>query len=473
MDTWALATVAFLLLVFAALSHRLKRSYVTLAIFFTSAGLLAGPVLGLLDLELGSEPIKLLAEATLTLVLFSDASRISIPALRRRVQRSGAPPRARPSPDHCGRDSGRRRRPPRREPRRGARPRRHPGVHGRRPRAGGRDGQAHPVPDPAGPQRGERAQRRPLRAALLHRARHRRGRRRRAQRARRPRARRRGDRLGVVGGIAAGALGAVALRTAQRRGLAEAHWLQILTAATALLAAGIAHGLGGSIFIAAFVGGFVFGGVRRDVGGEVGYLVDQGGEVLNAVTFLVFGAVILGPALDDLGWEAVLYAVLSLTVVRMLPVALATLGTRARPPTIAFLGWFGPRGLASIVFAVILVEEAALPHQETLLLAVVATVGLSVYAHGLSALPLTERYVAGTSRTRPSSFPRWRACRHPSSRHGPREAEGGSGRAPPPPPSGRVPTASGRRPGFDFLPCPRRGRRRRSCPSTCSRRCSS
>ena len=83
MDTWALATVAFLLLVFAALSHRLKRSYVTLAIFFTSTGLLAGPALGLLDLELGSEPIKLLAEATLTLVLFSDASRISIPALRR------------------------------------------------------------------------------------------------------------------------------------------------------------------------------------------------------------------------------------------------------------------------------------------------------------------------------------------------------------------------------------------------------
>jgi NhaP-type Na+/H+ or K+/H+ antiporter len=198
---------------------------------------------------------------------------------------------------------------------------------------------------------------------------------------------------GLVGGISAGALGAVVLRTAQRRGLAEAHWLQILTAATALLAAGIAHGLGGSIFIAAFVGGFVFGGARRDTGGEVGYLVDQGGEVLNAVTFLVFGAVILGPALDDLGWEALLYAVLSLTVVRMLPVALATLGTRARPPTVAFLGWFGPRGLASIVFAVILVEEAALPHQETLLLAVIATVALSVYAHGLSALPLTQRYV--------------------------------------------------------------------------------
>ena len=110
----------------------------------------------------------------------------------------------------------------------------------------------------------------------------------------------------------------------------EPHWLQILTVATALLAAGIATGLGGSIFIAAFIGGFVFGVVGRDSGGEVSYLVDEGGELLNAVTFIVFGAAILGPALDDLGWEVLVYAVLSLTVVRMLPVALALLGTGAR-----------------------------------------------------------------------------------------------------------------------------------------------
>jgi NhaP-type Na+/H+ or K+/H+ antiporter len=77
----------------------------------------------------------------------------------------------------------------------------------------------------------------------------------------------------------------------------------------------------------------------------------------------------------------------------MLRVALSVIGTGARPPTVAFLGWFGPRGLASIVFAVILFEESALPHQDTILLAVVATVALSVYAHGLSAQPLTKRYV--------------------------------------------------------------------------------
>ena len=198
---------------------------------------------------------------------------------------------------------------------------------------------------------------------------------------------------GLVAGVAAGVLGALALRVAARRSLVEPHWLQILTAATALLAAGIATGLGGSIFIAAFTGGFLFGVVGRRPAGEVSYLVDEGGELLNAVTFIVFGAAILGPALDDLGWEVLVYAVLSLTVVRMLPVALALLGTGARRPTLAFVGWFGPRGLATIVFAVILIDESSLPHERTLLLAVVATIGISVFAHGLTARPLTNRYV--------------------------------------------------------------------------------
>jgi NhaP-type Na+/H+ or K+/H+ antiporter len=86
------------------------------------------------------------------------------------------------------------------------------------------------------------------------------------------------------------------------------------------------------------------------------------------------------------------YAVLSLTVVRMLPVALSLLGTGARRETVAFVGWFGPRGLASIVFGVLLVQDAQLPHERTLLLAAAITVGLSVYVHGVTAAPLTDRY---------------------------------------------------------------------------------
>jgi len=99
LGAWELATVALVLLGFSAISGRLERSLVTPAIFFTCAGLLAGPVFGLIELRIGSEPVKLLAEATLTLVLFADASRISLPALRKEFAVSWARSR-------CGSRSG-------------------------------------------------------------------------------------------------------------------------------------------------------------------------------------------------------------------------------------------------------------------------------------------------------------------------------------------------------------------------------
>ena len=101
---------------------------------------------------------------------------------------------------------------------------------------------------------------------------------------------------------------------------------------------------------------------------------EETGATLDSVTFLVFGAVLLGPAFKHMSWHIVLYAVLSLTVVRMVPVAIALFGTHARPATVAFMGWFGPRGLASIVFAVI-VEDAHLPHSADIATVTYLTVG--------------------------------------------------------------------------------------------------
>src|SRR5204862_4713784 len=139
----------------------------------------------------------------------------------------------------------------------------------------------------------------------------------------------------------------------RRRGFMDSDWGQIPPAATAALAYGLAAPLGGSGFIAAFVAGFVFGALHRDTEGETTYLVDQLGELTNAVTFIVFGAAIVGPVLAGLTWKTALYGVLSLTVIRMVPVAVSLLGTHARLRTVAFVGWFGPRGLASIVFTII------------------------------------------------------------------------------------------------------------------------
>jgi NhaP-type Na+/H+ or K+/H+ antiporter len=197
---------------------------------------------------------------------------------------------------------------------------------------------------------------------------------------------------GILFGAIAGFVGGLVVRIARRRGLMDSAWSQILPVATAGLAYGLASPLGGSGFIAAFVAGFAFGALHRDTEGQTTYLLDQFGALANSVTFLVFGAAIAGSVLADLTWRAAVYGILSLTVVRMLPVAVSLLGTHARPRTVAFVGWFGPRGLASIVFTVIALEQGTLPHSSAITVAVVFTIVLSVYLHGFSAKPLTERY---------------------------------------------------------------------------------
>jgi sodium/hydrogen antiporter len=199
---------------------------------------------------------------------------------------------------------------------------------------------------------------------------------------------------GVLAGMVAGAAAACVVVVAGGHRHVGDSWLQVVPLAAAGLAFGVADPIGGSGFIAAFVGGFVFGAIRRRSGGEVGHLIEELGDVLNATTFVVFGAVLLGPALGEVTWTVALYAVLSLTIVRLIPVAVAMVGTGARRPTLAFLGWFGPRGLASIVFAVLVLEEGGLPHDGLILETIYITIGLSVLAHGLTAAPLANRYAS-------------------------------------------------------------------------------
>ena len=197
---------------------------------------------------------------------------------------------------------------------------------------------------------------------------------------------------GVVGGVAGGLVVAAIVIHAGRRKLIAGPWMQVIPAAGAFLAYGTASALGGSGFIAAFVAGMTF---RRALGRDPEQINDFSeklGDVLNGVTFVLFGAILLGPALGEISWKLALYAVLSLTLVRMLPVAIAMFGLRAKAPTLGFLGWFGPRGLASIVFAVIVVQQSKLPHENLIVLAIYLTVGLSVFAHGLTAAPLAARY---------------------------------------------------------------------------------
>jgi NhaP-type Na+/H+ or K+/H+ antiporter len=204
---------------------------------------------------------------------------------------------------------------------------------------------------------------------------------------------------GVVGGVVAGGAAAYVLRAARSHGWMEGHWAQVVPVVGAAGSFGIADASGGSGFIAAFVGGVAFGIVtRRDNSAE---FAEELGGVLNGLTLIVFGAAVLGPFWSDIDARDLVYAMLSLTAVRMIPVAIAMLGSQAKVPTVLFLGWFGPRGLASIVFGVVVVEASGLPHTSDLVVALTATIALSVAAHGVTAAPLVRRYVAWHDARRP------------------------------------------------------------------------
>jgi sodium/hydrogen antiporter len=200
--------------------------------------------------------------------------------------------------------------------------------------------------------------------------------------------------LGAAAGILAGAVGGGVLRVCGRRDWMAPSWRQINAVAVPVLAYTAAVALGGSGFIGAFVAGIGYAALAPERAAGSTSLVEESGELLDALTFLLFGAVLLGPALGALDWRTLVYAVLSLTVIRMVPVALALMGTGLRPVTILFLGWFGPRGLASIVFVLLLVEESELAGAESVLTVVVATVALSVLLHGLTSWPGVGRYAA-------------------------------------------------------------------------------
>ncbi|MEY9875611.1 NhaP-type Na+/H+ or K+/H+ antiporter [Streptacidiphilus sp. MAP12-33] len=198
-------------------------------------------------------------------------------------------------------------------------------------------------------------------------------------------------------GLAVGGIGGKLLGWSRDHRWVTEDWRQIYVLAVAAAAYELAVVTQGSGFIGAWVAGFAFaftqrGGARpeHDVA-HTTELAEYLGSLLAMLSLLFFGAVLLGPALQHLTWRIVGYALLSLTVVRMLPVAVALLGSGLKRPTVAYVGWFGPRGLASVVFGLLVAEEHV--HGVELISRVVAiTVGLSVLLHGASAAVLAARY---------------------------------------------------------------------------------
>ena len=198
--------------------------------------------------------------------------------------------------------------------------------------------------------------------------------------------------LGPLVGIAMGYAGARLLDEAAEHGWADTPFQGIGILALAAMTYVVAELMGGNGFIAAFVGGMVFGHTLRHACTFLFEFMETEGQLLMLITFLVFGAALLPEGLAHMTPMHVLYAVLSLTVIRMVPIAVSLISSGVGLPTQLFLGWFGPRGLASILFVLLILEEAELTHGHELLSITVLTVALSTLLHGISAAPFAKRY---------------------------------------------------------------------------------
>ncbi len=206
--------------------------------------------------------------------------------------------------------------------------------------------------------------------------------------------------LAIVAAVVVGYLGGKLLAFANERRWTSEVFDQIAILALALLAYQGSVTIGGNGFIAAFAGGILFGAATRQRLAEPVQFAERIGLSGSFLVWSIFGALFVGALLtQDFSAQPILYAILSLTVIRMLPVAIALIGTHLRTTTLAFMGWFGPRGLASVVFTLLALEEIEPGDSSGLLLQTVTwTILLSVILHGISASPLAAQYGASIAK---------------------------------------------------------------------------
>jgi NhaP-type Na+/H+ or K+/H+ antiporter len=199
--------------------------------------------------------------------------------------------------------------------------------------------------------------------------------------------------VGVAIGVGVGGLGGAVLGWTRQRGWVDGEFAGPAVLALSLLAYAGAVASHGNGFVAAFCAGIAFGRFAGRAGPKEVWYVEQTAGLASLLVWLLFGVVAVPIVADTIDWRIVLYAILSLTVLRMLPVALVLIGTDLSRPAALFVGWFGPRGLASVVFGLLAVEQLG-PTADVAVATIATTVLLSVVAHGVSAEPLAVRFGA-------------------------------------------------------------------------------
>jgi sodium/hydrogen antiporter len=209
--------------------------------------------------------------------------------------------------------------------------------------------------------------------------------------------------IGVLVGAGVGVAGGLLLELSLRHGWAAPAYRGIGALALALTAYSLSIEASGNGFIGAFVGGLAFGTAVRGRERDDTLAFDaQAGDLLSLIVWFLFGATMV-PALDDATWRTVVFAILALTAVRMLPVALVLIRSGFTATTVSFVGWFGPRGLASVVFGLLAFDSLEGPDADAVLTTITLTVLLSVVAHGLTARPLSRRYGAHVASLAPTT----------------------------------------------------------------------
>ena len=203
--------------------------------------------------------------------------------------------------------------------------------------------------------------------------------------------------IGPIAGVAVGWVGGHLIARAANKGWMTSEFQGVAAIALAVLAFAVAEVCHGNGFIAAFIAGLTYGNLRVSYSEFMHEFTETESQFLSYLTFFLFGALILPEAIHyieqtpHMAGPIILYACLSLTLVRMLPVALSMLGMKLDLATTAFMGWFGPRGLASLLFALLILEDLHVEQAEFVQTIVATTVLLSITLHGMTAAPLSKR----------------------------------------------------------------------------------
>ena len=197
---------------------------------------------------------------------------------------------------------------------------------------------------------------------------------------------------GPVAGTLVGWFGGRLVEKASQKGWMNPTFQRLVSMSLSVMCYALAESLHGNGFIAAFFGGLMLGARTPEVRERIQNFGEAEGQYLMLFVFLIFGMVMVPNAVPHWNMQALLYALLSLSVIRMLPVAISLLGSGIKWGSVAFIGWFGPRGIASVLYSLMVVGQLGTKGYEQVLSVIVLTVLISVFVHGLSAVPLSALY---------------------------------------------------------------------------------